>query len=292
MLLIVCPHFVSAASLTLAWDPPTDGLTTGYIVYYGTASHSYTQQVGVGGATLYTVTGLNDGTTYYFSLRGHDALGVLSDFSSEVQATTAPGAPPTATALSLSASLPSPQIVGTTVTWLASAAGGVTPYQFQWSLYGAGSWTAWPWTSASTWTWAPSVPGSDYQVKVAVRSSGSSNSAGELTQTAPFSIAPLPSAPVAFTKTAPVAGTSGATLNPTVIWAASSGAASYEYCVDTRNDNKCGTAWTNVTMLAATLSALTPNTTYWWQVRARNAAGVTEANASTWWSFRTAKRRP
>jgi hypothetical protein len=27
--------------------------------------------------------------------------------------------------------------------------------------------------------------------------------------------------------------------------------------------------------------------TYYWQVRAKNAGGSTEANAGTWWSFKT-----
>ena len=40
---------------------------------------------------------------------------------------------------------PSPQIVGTIVTWVAAATGGVTPYQFQWALYQAGSWTVGAW---------------------------------------------------------------------------------------------------------------------------------------------------
>ena len=32
---------------------------------------------------------------------------------------------------------------------------------------------------------------------------------------------------------------------------------------------------------------LTAGTTYFWQVRARNGAGTTEANGGTWWSFTT-----
>jgi len=32
---ICCPQLAKAADLTLAWDPPNDGITTGYILSYG-----------------------------------------------------------------------------------------------------------------------------------------------------------------------------------------------------------------------------------------------------------------
>src|SRR5262249_53708273 len=38
---------------------------------------------------------------------------------------------------------------------------------------------------------------------------------------------------------------------------------------------------------AAMPSGLVGNTTYWWQVRARNANGTTDANTGTWWNFTT-----
>ena len=42
----VCwPLSTNAAELTLAWDPPSDGITTGYVLFYGTTSHSYSEQV-------------------------------------------------------------------------------------------------------------------------------------------------------------------------------------------------------------------------------------------------------
>src|SRR5689334_18091533 len=70
-----------AAELTLAWDPPSDGITTGYIVLYGTAPHTYSQQVDVGNTTSYVVKNLLDGTTYYFAVRAYDATGATSDLS-------------------------------------------------------------------------------------------------------------------------------------------------------------------------------------------------------------------
>src|SRR5262249_29570569 len=74
----------AASDVTVAWDAPTDGITTGIILYYGTTSGSYTQQIDVGATTQYTVTGLVAGTTYYFAVRAYDASGNLSDYSAEV----------------------------------------------------------------------------------------------------------------------------------------------------------------------------------------------------------------
>jgi hypothetical protein len=188
---ICCPRLSDAAGLTIGWDPPSDGSATGYILYYGTASQSYSGQVDVGNTTSYTLSGLSDGTTYYVAIRAYDTVRDMSSLSAEVSATTLPAVTPVVTGLSVTASVAAPQIVGTTVNWLAAATGGVAPYQFQWSLYSAGNWASWPWTTSSTWAWTPSTPGTDYQVKVAVRSSGSSSTSGEMSQAVPFTVTAL-----------------------------------------------------------------------------------------------------
>jgi fibronectin type 3 domain-containing protein len=79
----------SYSSVTLAWDEPTtneDGtpLTdlAGYNVYYGTSSNTYTHIEDAGTATIYNVTGLTVGTTYYFAVTAYDFSGNHSDFSS------------------------------------------------------------------------------------------------------------------------------------------------------------------------------------------------------------------
>src|SRR5688572_12330006 len=51
-------------------------------------------------------------------------------------------------------------------------------------------------------------------------------------------------APGAFGKSSPASGATGQSTTPTLNWTASAGAASYEYCVDTTNDNACS-GWTN-----------------------------------------------
>jgi len=97
--------------------------------------------------------------------------------------------------------------------------------------------------------------------------------------------APASSPPGDFNKSAPANGATGQLANPTLSWGASSNATSYEYCIDTSNDNAC-TTWTSTAASTSVgLSGLTPATSYYWQVRANNTLGTTNANGGTWWAF-------
>jgi hypothetical protein len=92
-----------------------------------------------------------------------------------------------------------------------------------------------------------------------------------------------------FSKFGPANAATGVANNPTLSWQTSSNATSYEYCYDTTNNNTCDGTWISAGMNTSTaLSGLTPNTTYYWQVRAVNTGGTTDANDGTWWSFTTA----
>jgi hypothetical protein len=93
--------------------------------------------------------------------------------------------------------------------------------------------------------------------------------------------------PEAFSKAAPLTGTTEDTNGLTLTWTPSPGATSYEYCLDTTNNNSCDTTWTSTPTLSALVSSLTPNTPYTWQVRARNATGSTDADTGVWWNFTT-----
>lgn len=220
--LICSPRLSHAANLTLAWDPPSEGVVAGYIISYGTVSRAYSLQANVGNTTSYTLNGLSVGTTYYFVVSAYDATGRTSAPSAEISVRIAP---PVVTALSLTASVPPPQVAGTSVTWRAVASGGVAPYQFQWSLYTDGKWTVNPWTTASAWTWKPSAPGA-YQVRVAVRSSGSSSTAGEMVQSVPFTVT---APPIAVTLLPSVAAPQK--VSTTIRWsaAATGSATGYQY---------------------------------------------------------------
>jgi Fibronectin type III domain len=80
-------------SVILAWNPSPDINVTGYNIYYGAASHTYTNMVNVGNATSATVSGLVGGVTYYFAATAHDGLGQESGFSDEVSYLVPNGSP-------------------------------------------------------------------------------------------------------------------------------------------------------------------------------------------------------
>src|SRR5215213_2394508 len=95
--------------------------------------------------------------------------------------------------------------------------------------------------------------------------------------------------PGAFAKTLPSNLATGQSVTPTLVWQTSSNATSYEYCVDTANNNICDNNWVSTTSTFVTLvTGVGANITYYWQVRALNNAGVAYANSGTWSSFTTA----
>jgi hypothetical protein len=72
-------------------------------------------------------------------------------------------------------------------------------------------------------------------------------------------------------------------------WGASSNVTSYEYCLDTSNNNACNATWiSTAAATSAPLSGLAASTSYFWQVRANNSVSTTYADGGTWWSFTTA----
>ena len=84
-------------------------------------------------------------------------------------------------------------------------------------------------------------------------------------------------------------GATGQSRTPTLRWGASAGAASYEYCLDTINDNLCNTTWISTgTALSVSIKSLLSRTTYFWHVRAVNTGGITLSNNNTFWRFTTA----
>ena len=100
--------------------------------------------------------------------------------------------------------------------------------------------------------------------------------------------------PGPFTKVSPEDGaTNQETSVVTLTWSASSNATSYEVCYDTTDGNAC--TWVdNGSSTSKQISNLTPDTTYYWHVRALNVAGTTYSNngSTDFWSFTTSALPP
>lgn len=84
-----------AAQANLSWQAPTtymDGtpLTgpSSYKVYLGSASGNYSQTIDVASTTSYTLSNLNDSSTYFLATSAYDATGNTSGLSAEVTFTT------------------------------------------------------------------------------------------------------------------------------------------------------------------------------------------------------------
>jgi len=109
LLLSVLCLFVDAAratqsDVTLNWDASPSGNVSGYRVYFGAESGNYTNMTDVGNATTDTISGLEDGVTYYFVVSAYDATGIESDFSNEATYTPSISvAPPPIPSLQLGA---------------------------------------------------------------------------------------------------------------------------------------------------------------------------------------------
>lgn len=113
---------VVAASLTVAWDPVAS--VAGYVVSYGTQSGFYPNKVNAGLQTSQQVTGLADGTRYYFIVQSFDSSGTMSPASAEVSGVTPGGAP---TIICPAPSATSPDGKSVSITFSPTVAGGTAP---------------------------------------------------------------------------------------------------------------------------------------------------------------------
>jgi hypothetical protein len=83
----------AAQTVTLGWNPSPGTPVVGYNVYYGVASHTYTGMFDAGNATSAGIRGLVEGGTYFFAVTAYAAIGLESDFSSEISYTVPGGLP-------------------------------------------------------------------------------------------------------------------------------------------------------------------------------------------------------
>ena len=88
-IIILLPVIACGAEITLAWDANTEDDLKGYIIYYGTASRNYSNSIDVGDTTLYTISGFQEGVTYYLAAKAYDYEDNQSGFSAELVHTIA-----------------------------------------------------------------------------------------------------------------------------------------------------------------------------------------------------------
>jgi uncharacterized repeat protein (TIGR01451 family) len=286
------------ATLALRWFPASGA--TSYEVCAGTAVNSCDAMPGntwlnVGSARVYTLTNLQVGTTYHWQVRAVNAGGTTAANGGAWWAFTTRSVPPPeaftkAGPPHLATAVPTATAV---LSWYVST--GATAYEVcvgsaPGLCEASGGWV----NVGNTTQWTPPAlnTATTYWWQVRALGSGLPVQADGGQWWAFTTVSDPPPAPGAFSKRAPVQGANGQPFSGlTLQWFDSSGASGYQVCLGTQA-GLCDVtgSWVSVGNVTAWTvnAALQPATTYWWQVRAVNAGGQTQANGGQWWYFTTA----
>jgi hypothetical protein len=245
----------AAATLALQWDPPATTVPAGYLLWFGTASRSYSNSIDVGSVTMASVDGLSAGTTYYFAVQAYNASGEFGELSDELMATIRPGPP-----RSLTAVVGDQQSIG--LTWRAPS-GIVSGYRVEIGTSSGKRNVATIKTGTATTFRIRNLPPGTYYIRVrSVNAGGVSRPSNEVV----VMLIARPKAPANLSATVRYRRIVDLT------WQAAARASSYRIEVGdapgARNIRRINTAATKLT-----ISDL-PNGVYYIRVRGRNAAGL------------------
>jgi cell wall-associated protease len=181
--------------------------------------------------------------------------------------------------VALTANRVSPQPPGTTITWTATATGGVAPLAYRWHVHDGQSWSAVTgWVASATFAWTPGA-NATYRIAVEARSAGALTPEGEAG--AMFVIAPsVTSVTLSPNRVSPQR------VGTTIMWTATpaGGVAPIAYRWYVYNGSRwtAVTSWTTSNTFAWTPTAA--NSGYRVEVEARSA-GATFPQAGTIASF-------
>lgn len=254
-----------AASVTLGWNVVTNA--TGYKLSYGSASQTYTTTVDVVGATSRTITGLTEGSTYYFAVKAYNATAE-SAYSTELPYTVPYAAPV--------ASISATPVSGTAplaVTFTGSATGNVTTWAWNFgdgTPAGSGKTVSHSYSSAGTYT--------------VTLTASNSNSSGSATTTITVT-APTVAAPVASFTVSPPSGTTATAFTfinnstgsvTTWAWSLGDGSTSNAQSPGVKNYTKAGTYTVSLTATGPGGSSKAPDQ----QIVVTDAPPVADFSAS------------
>ncbi len=236
----------TSSQTTLSWASSNGA--TAYDISYGTTSGNYTTTL-TNKTSPFAVTGLTNGTTYYFKVIAKNATGNL-DSSNEVS--SSPNAVPTVPS-SLTGTATHNQVA---LSWGASAGAGPITYNVYRSST-SGSYTSALATSISSTTYTDTTVSDGtiyYYIVTATNVGGDSNDSNE------FDAEPINNFSLSTLSTA--------STSTDLVWGSATGASSYDIQYGT-------TSGTYITTLSnqssgATISSLTPGTTYYFKVNAKN----------------------
>jgi hypothetical protein len=184
-----------------------------------------------------------------------------------------------ATGVVLAASLASPQLVGTAVTFTAAPTGGTGGYSYQFSVNaGAGNTVVQPWTPTATYALPTTLAAGNYTVTVDVSTNGGTTI--DATSTIPYTLDNVPATGVTLTPSLASPQIFGTAVTFTAAGAGGTGAYQYQF------DLSDGTTTTTVQAWSATATWTLPATqpvgsyTVTVSVRTNATAATPDATAS------------
>ena len=278
---------------TLTWTASAGATSYDYCYVTGPNCNSG-PWINVGNTTSVVLDNLTSNKTYHWQVRATNGFGtsyaegaIATVWQFKTATAAVPGAPKKSTPANGAAG----QATSLNLTWTAGT-GTTTAYQYCYTTtYNGCTNTTGPWQgngTATTVAISSLSQSTTYYWQVRAQNAIGTVYADDVNYDWSFTTTG-PTSP--FGKATLTDGTTNAALMPTLTWGASTNAATYDYCVSLTN-NSCTTWTTGVTGTSVTLAtALLPNTTYYWQVRA--VGGTTTyadggSDTSGYWSFTTA----
>jgi phosphodiesterase/alkaline phosphatase D-like protein len=269
------PQVQEGTNVTLAWPANPETNIAGYIVYYGVASGAYTNSIDVGNVTNYTVSGLVNGTTYYFNVSAYNDWALESELSGEISLTAGPVAGrPVIGTVTANANTSTSVLVSGQV----NPNGSATTVWFQYGLDSTYGQTTGP-TALGSGTSSVTVdfalgnllPGRTYQYRVvAVNSVGVTLGSG-------LAFATPPDLPSATAQDASDVTSGTAALNALVNGGGADGGYYFEYGLDTTygviTDSGAIPAGNTDVAVSMPIAQLLAGTVYHYRVLATNSAG-------------------
>jgi hypothetical protein len=177
---------------SLAWDANNETDLAGYKVFVGTQSGSYAAPIVVGNVTTYRPQGVDWTRRMYFAVKAYNTSGMDSPLSAEAVWTPASLTKIT----SVTSSVASPIMVGTPVTWTATASNNLGAVEYKFYIFKKG--TTWvlgrDWSTDNTFAWTPQPAdaGTPNYIQVWVRAVGSTATYEAYLGTPAFDIVPAP----------------------------------------------------------------------------------------------------
>ena len=279
-------------SLVLDWED-SNGVASYAYCYDTSNDNACSNWTSSGTASQASISGLSSNTTYYWQARATNGVGSTYANGSAASfwsfTTTSGVSLPAAFSKVSPANGASGLPASLTLDWQDSD--GATGYVYCYDTTNDNACSNWMSSgSASQASLSGLSPNTTYYWQArATNNGGGTYANGSAAAFWSFTTAASVSLPAAFNKVSPTSGASHQPTSLTLDWQDSSGAASYAYCYDTSNDNACSNWTSSGTASQASLSGLSPSTTYYWQARATNGGGSTYANggATAFWSFTT-----